>query len=69
MIVKYLREKKLENIVSFLPDPGGMEMALQLFPHKLYSGLAIVAKQRTSPSEVEVFNLVVKWKEKRRPRR
>ncbi|MGI6087009.1 MAG: ribose-phosphate diphosphokinase [Kiritimatiellia bacterium] len=57
VIVKYLREKKLENIVVVSPDPGGMKMAYS-YSRMLHSGLAIVAKQRTSPSEVEVFNLV-----------
>ncbi len=57
VLVKYLRDKNLDNLVVVSPDPGGMKMAYS-YSRMLHSGLAIVAKQRTSPSEVEAFNLV-----------
>ncbi len=57
VIVKYLREKELINPVVVSPDPGGMKMAYQ-YSRLLNSGLAIVAKQRISPTEVESYNLV-----------
>ncbi|MCA1810311.1 MAG: ribose-phosphate pyrophosphokinase, partial [Lentisphaerae bacterium] len=57
VIVRYLREKKLGPTVILSPDPGGMKMAYA-YSRLLHAGLAIVAKQRTSPSEVEAFHLV-----------
>ncbi len=57
IMVKYLREKKLGNLVVVSPDPGGMKMAYA-YSRMLHSGLAIVAKQRTSPTEVEAFHVV-----------
>lgn len=57
VMVKYLRTKNLNNLVVVSPDPGGIKMAYA-YSHMLEAGLAIVAKQRTSPSEVEAFNLV-----------
>lgn len=63
VIVKYLREKEYVNPVVVSPDPGGMKMAYQ-YSRLLNSGLAIVAKQRTSPTEVESYNLVGDVKDK-----
>ncbi|MBI2441640.1 MAG: ribose-phosphate pyrophosphokinase [Lentisphaerae bacterium] len=57
VIVKYLREKKYASPVVVSPDPGGMKMAYR-YSRLLNSGLAIVAKQRTSPVKVESYNLV-----------
>jgi len=57
IIVNYLRSKELENLVVVSPDPGGLKMAYA-YSNMLESGLAIVAKQRTSPTEVEAINLV-----------
>lgn len=57
VIVKYLREKNFANPVVVSPDPGGMKMAYS-YSRALNSGLAIVAKQRTSPVEVDCYNLV-----------
>jgi len=57
VIVKYLREKKFANTVVVSPDPGGMKMAYN-YSRLLNSNLAIVAKQRLGPTEVESYNLV-----------
>ena len=57
VLVKYLREKNIANLVVVSPDPGGMKMAYA-YSRMLNSGLAIVAKQRTSPTEVESYNVV-----------
>ncbi len=57
VMVKYLREQKLKNLVVVSPDPGGMKMAYA-YSRELNSGLAIVAKQRTSPTSVESHNVV-----------
>ncbi len=57
VIVKYLREKNIPNLVVVSPDPGGLKMAYA-YSNLLGAGLAIVAKQRKSASVVEAINLV-----------
>jgi len=57
VIVKHLRERNFENTVVVSPDPGGMKMAYN-YSRLLNSKLAIVAKQRLGPTEVESYNLV-----------
>jgi len=57
VIVKYLRESVRNNLVVVSPDPGGMKSAYQ-YSRLLHSALAIVAKQRISPTEVESYQLV-----------
>jgi len=57
IIVNYLRSKNLKNLVVVSPDPGGLKMAYA-YSNLLESGLAIVAKQRQSATEVETINLV-----------
>lgn len=57
VMVKYLREKEFKNLVIVSPDPGGMKMAYA-YSRMLNSGLAIVAKQRTSPRSVETYHIV-----------
>jgi len=57
ILVNYLRSKNLQNLVVVSPDPGGLKMAYA-YSNMLGSGLAIVAKQRKSATEVEVMNLV-----------
>jgi len=57
VITKYLQGKKLARPVIVSPDTGGVKAAYaysQLFG----CGLAVVAKQRTGPSDVEAFTLV-----------
>lgn len=57
VIVKYIREKQFENVVVVSPDPGGMKTAYS-YSQLLNSRLAIVAKQRIGPEEVESYNVV-----------
>lgn len=57
VIMKYLKAKNLNDLVVVSPDPGGLKMAYG-YSNTLGSGLAIVAKQRKSATEVEVTNLV-----------
>ena len=57
VIMKYLRSKKLDNLVIVSPDPGGLKMA-HAYSNMLDAGLAIVAKQRKSPTEVEAMSVV-----------
>ena len=57
VIVKYLKEKNLPNPVVVSPDTGGVAAAYA-YSQMLECSLAVVAKQRRSPSEVEAFTLV-----------
>jgi ribose-phosphate pyrophosphokinase len=57
VIVKYLQSKNLVNPVVVSPDTGGVKMA-HAYAQMLQCGLAIVAKQRKSPTEVEAMALV-----------
>jgi ribose-phosphate pyrophosphokinase len=57
VIVKHLRRNSLEDVVVVSPDPGGLKMAYA-YSTMLGSGLAIVAKQRKTATEVEAMNLV-----------
>jgi ribose-phosphate pyrophosphokinase len=57
IFVNYLRTKALKNLVVVSPDAGGIKVAYA-YSNMLESGLAIVAKQRISATEVEVVNLV-----------
>ena len=57
VISKYLQSKALKNIVVVAPDTGGVKAAYA-YAQEMESGLAVVAKQRLGPSEVEAFTLV-----------
>lgn len=57
VIVKHLLDKKLTNLVVVSPDTGGLKMA-HAYSEMLGAGLAIVAKQRKGPSEVEALTMV-----------
>jgi len=57
VISKYLIDKKLKNPVVVSPDTGGVKTAYA-YSKRLGCGLAIVAKQRLGPSEVEALSLV-----------
>jgi len=57
VIGKYLIEKKLTKLVVVSPDTGGLKMA-HGYSEMLNAGLAIVAKQRKGPSEVEALTMV-----------
>lgn len=57
VLLRYLREKHLENLVVVSPDVGGLKMA-QAYSQALGAGLAIVAKRRVSATEVEALNII-----------
>jgi ribose-phosphate pyrophosphokinase len=57
VIIKYLREKNLDNPVVVSPDVGGLKMA-NAYSQALGASLAIVAKRRTSPTEVEATSVI-----------
>ncbi len=57
VMVKYLREKRLSKPLVVSPDTGGVKAAYA-YSQMLGTGLAIVAKQRLGPSEVDAFSVV-----------
>lgn len=57
VLVKHLREKGIENPVVVSPDTGGVRAAYA-YSQMLECGLAIVAKRRKGPDEVEALTLV-----------
>jgi ribose-phosphate pyrophosphokinase len=57
VIVRHLEEKNLPDPVVVSPDTGGLKVAYA-YSQMLQCGLAVVAKQRKSASEVEAFTLV-----------
>lgn len=57
VIGKHLMEKKLEKQVVVSPDTGGLKMA-HGYSEMLGAGLALVAKQRKGPTDVEALTMV-----------
>jgi ribose-phosphate pyrophosphokinase len=58
VIVKFLREKKnFSKLVIVAPDTGGLKMA-HGYATMMNAGLAIVAKQRRTATDIEVLNMV-----------
>ena len=57
ILYRYLKTLELENLIVVSPDVGGMKMA-SAYSQLLHTSLAIVAKQRTSPTSVESQYLV-----------
>lgn len=57
VIGKYLLDKQLEKTVVVSPDTGGLKMA-HGYSEMLGAGLALVAKQRKGPTDVEALTMV-----------
>ncbi len=57
VMYEYLKTKELTDLVVVSPDVGGLKMAYA-YSQVLESGLAIVAKRRTSASEVESMAII-----------
>ncbi|MFT4547035.1 MAG: ribose-phosphate pyrophosphokinase [Verrucomicrobiales bacterium] len=57
VILKHLREKKLDNLVVVSPDVGGLKMS-DAYAKALDAPLAIVAKRRISATKVEAINVI-----------
>jgi ribose-phosphate pyrophosphokinase len=57
VIIHYLREKVIDNLVVVSPDVGGIKMSFA-YAQALGAGFAIVAKHRVSATEVEALNLI-----------
>ena len=57
VLIPYLRQKLTRKTVVVSPDVGGLKMA-SAYAQGLGASLAIVAKQRKSPSETEALYLI-----------
>lgn len=57
VIVKYLLSQGLEDLTVVSPDAGGLKMAYA-YSTMMDTGLAFVAKQRRSPTEVTAMDVV-----------
>lgn len=57
VLIRYLREKKLDDIVVVSPDVGGLKMS-DAYAKALDAPLAIVGKRRISATEVEAISLI-----------
>ncbi|MGH8100906.1 MAG: ribose-phosphate diphosphokinase [Chthoniobacterales bacterium] len=57
VLIKYLRKRLTRKTVVVSPDLGGLKMA-SAYADALGAGLAIVAKERKSPTETEALYLI-----------
>lgn len=57
VLLDYIRNANLENMVIVSPDAGGTERA-RFLSKKLDASLAIVDKRRSGPNEAEVVNVI-----------
>lgn len=57
VLVRYFREKGLEDLVVVAPDVGSAKMA-RGFARRLGASFAIIDKRRPAPNEAEVLNVV-----------
>jgi ribose-phosphate pyrophosphokinase len=57
VMYNYLKQKRLKDLVVVSPDVGGLKMAYA-YAQVLEADLAIIAKRRKSPAEVESMALI-----------
>ncbi len=57
VMVKYLKELRLQNLTVVSPDPGGVERA-RAFAKRLRAPLAIIDKRRDRPNVAEVMHVI-----------
>lgn len=57
VMYEYLKSKKLKDLIVVSPDVGGIKMA-HAYAQFLEVGLAIVAKRRKSPTEIEAMTVI-----------
>jgi ribose-phosphate pyrophosphokinase len=57
VMYEYLKTKSLDDLVVVSPDVGGLKMA-HAYSQVLEAGLAIVAKRRKSPTEIESMAVI-----------
>jgi ribose-phosphate pyrophosphokinase len=57
VLIQYLMEKELEDLVVVSPDAGGVERA-RVYAKKLNCPIAIIDKRRSSHNVAEVFHII-----------
>ena len=57
VIVRYLRELELDDMIIVSPDAGGVERA-RAYAKRLGAGLAIIDKRRVAANQTEVMNII-----------
>jgi ribose-phosphate pyrophosphokinase len=57
VLIRYIRQKKLENLVIVSPDVGGLKLA-SAYAEALGATLAIVGKRRITPTETEAMTVI-----------
>lgn len=57
VLIKYIKEKNIPDLVVVSPDAGGVERA-RSFAKRLDSSLAIIDKRREKANEVQVMNVI-----------
>ena len=57
VLIRYIRQKKLDKLVVVSPDVGGLKLA-SAYSEALNATLAIVAKRRKSPIETEALSVI-----------
>ena len=57
VLIRYIQQKKLDNLVIVSPDVGGLKLA-QAYAENLDATMAIVAKRRKSPTETEALHVI-----------
>src|SRR5919108_4753447 len=56
VLIRYIRQKQLENLAIVSPDVGGLKLA-SAYAEALNATLAIVGKRRKSPTETEALHV------------
>jgi ribose-phosphate pyrophosphokinase len=57
VMIEYLSQKKIEDLVVVSPDSGGVDRA-RFLAKKMNAGLAIIDKRRPRPNVCEVMNVI-----------
>jgi ribose-phosphate pyrophosphokinase len=57
VLIRYIRQKQLENLAIVSPDVGGLKLA-SAYAEALNATLAIVGKRRKSPTETEALHVI-----------
>ena len=57
VLIDYIKEQKLEDLIVISPDAGGVERA-RAYAKRLNSSLAIIDKRRDIPNEAKAMNII-----------
>ena len=57
VLIEYIKEQNLENLIVISPDAGGVERA-RAYAKRLDSSLAIIDKRRDIPNEAKAMNII-----------